>query len=147
MNSSAIKSQLPRTPFIRRNPARARRTLEIRNGTGWGVNPVPGWNGVLFSSLCRGELSPISGRSQWYRVHAGILVFRTNHAHIPITFIGSWYLWFSERLSGPFASPYSCDSGASKVQLPDEPWQSVAGRLHRRRMTPPGSAQAHSQSP
>src|ERR1019366_5580981 len=45
------------------------------------------------------------------------------------------------------ASPYSRGSGASKVQLPDEPWRSVARKLHRRRMTPPGSAQAHSQSP
>ena len=39
--------------------------LEIRNGTGWGINPVPGWSGVLLSSLSQGELSPISGHSQW----------------------------------------------------------------------------------
>jgi putative transposase len=32
----------PLIPFIMRNPLRARRTLEIKKGADWGVNPAPG---------------------------------------------------------------------------------------------------------
>src|ERR1700682_1372430 len=53
--------------FLRRNPVRARRTLEIRKGAEGGVYPAPGCDGVLLSSLSRAELTPVSGRSQWTR--------------------------------------------------------------------------------
>ena len=49
--ATPLGSHIPIIPFLRRNPVRARRTLEIRKGAEWGVYPAPGvwWDIVIVS--------------------------------------------------------------------------------------------------